>query len=449
VLELYAAKEVRGSIEIPPSVDMFILGSAVALSTERQVTISPRIDTPAAAGWIRSLEGHLEVREDAGAFVCRRADAAPDAPVVLETGSIPCRDFIVFLLLGLGKKIIAAGASRKGIDGWKERAAAMGCALGTAGVENGAEIFLETDGAFHVPDRCFGADEAHAVLGLAMGLRRHAVFQVDQVFVSAARDVITAFGYGLAVKSCAPRREKDPLMKRLHFLKTKRKTEAAMIPFNVSVDFSPEPGTDVCITLPGDDLYAAMILAAKSLVQKGGLVISGAPLASWATQTMDFIRKMGCTVGVQPTGETSFGPVGNVQLQRFQLGGRKVECRPLFQYRSQLPVMVMLSAFAAEQSVFRGLEDLRLDQPDPIETILACIRTLGARHGEMPDGIVVEGAKQYDGFDLSEPFPAAIAGAFTIAGLKCMGGSTVNDRDLLQRWPDFKERLFAVCDFKQ
>ncbi len=55
--------------------------------------------------------------------------------------------------------------------------------------------------------------------------------------------------------------------------------------------------------------------------------------------------------------------------------------------------MVVLASFAESQSVFRELEDLRNDDPDGIDVVEWCIRTLGARHGEMPDGIVMEGGE--------------------------------------------------------
>ena len=63
----------------------------------------------------------------------------------------------------------------------------------------------------------------------------------------------------------------------------------------------------------------------------------------------------------------------------------------------------------------------------------------------MPDGVVLEGSKRYDGFDLSATLPAPLAGAMAVAALKCTGKSTINDEFILHRWPDFKGILGGIC----
>jgi hypothetical protein len=59
------------------------------------------------------------------------------------------------------------------------------------------------------------------------------------------------------------------------------------------------------------------------------------------------------------------------------------------------------------------------------------------KFGDIPDGFVVKGSREHDGFDLIEPLPAPLAGAFAVAGLHCIGSTTVNDELLCERWPDF------------
>jgi 3-phosphoshikimate 1-carboxyvinyltransferase len=180
------------------------------------------------------------------------------------------------------------------------------------------------------------------------------------------------------------------------------------------------------------------MVAAKCLLPKGTFSISNMPLETWATPVLSFIRKMGGKVSVQETHRTSFGSTGILSIQKCDLVGRKVECKPAGNFETHLPAMIILAAFAKGQSVFRGLEDLRNNEPDGIDFLESCIRTLGARHGEMPDGIVMDGGRDFDGFDLQGVIPAHIAGSLAIAGLKCMGTTTIEDELLLQRWPLFE-----------
>jgi 5-enolpyruvylshikimate-3-phosphate synthase len=92
---------------------------------------------------------------------------------------------------------------------------------------------------------------------------------------------------------------------------------------------------------------------------------------------------------------------------------------------------------------------LRIDEPDGIQQLNSCIASVGARYGEMPDGIVVEGAKEFDGFDIKTVLPAPLAGACAIAALKCRGKTTIADDALLRRWPGFPAMLSSLVEYKE
>jgi hypothetical protein len=66
----------------------------------------------------------------------------------------------------------------------------------------------------------------------------------------------------------------------------------------------------------------------------------------------------------------------------------------------------------------------------------------------MPDGIVVEGAKEFDGFDIIETLPAHIAVAFCVAGLKCVGKTSLRDDNIFARWQDFEKMINEICEFR-
>ncbi|MDO5576705.1 MAG: hypothetical protein Q4F84_06455, partial [Fibrobacter sp.] len=158
--------------------------------------------------------------------------------------------------------------------------------------------------------------------------------------------------------------------------------------------------------------------------------------------------KMGCKVSVQETHRCSFGSVGMVNIQKFELIGRKMECHPAENYFHYIPSLVILAAFAKGQSVFRNMEELRNDEPDGIDLVESCIRKLGARHGEMPDGIVMEGGVDFDGFDFTENYHASISGSFGVAGLKCLGETHIEDESIKQRWPNFETIFSELAEFR-
>jgi 3-phosphoshikimate 1-carboxyvinyltransferase len=282
---------------------------------------------------------------------------------------------------------------------------------------------------------------------MAVGMRQRVEFDTDYVVITPLRHVLPAFGLSLEIRSAAVHRDEDPLVRRMRMFAQKKKGESKQA-FRVTGDFSTKSEETVEISLPGDDILAAILLLAKSLVQKGTLLIENAPVDSWALPILSLMRKMGCRPGIQEEGSTSFGMKGIVQPQLFDIVGRKTECVPFWQYREQLGPMIVLSCFAKGQSVFRRLEELRCDSPDRVLVLLSVVRLLGARHGEMPDGIVVDGAKQFDGFDLADVLPAPVAGACAVAGFRCAGKTTVEDKSILERWPSFGEMLAKISTYR-
>jgi 5-enolpyruvylshikimate-3-phosphate synthase len=110
--------------------------------------------------------------------------------------------------------------------------------------------------------------------------------------------------------------------------------------------------------------------------------------------------------------------------------------------------MAVIAAFAEGQSLFRKFDDLRLNDPDGIKQLETCLRTMNVKFGDIPDGLVIKGNHEHDGFDLIEPLPAYLAGAFAVAGLHCVGSTTVNDELLIERWPDFQELIEKLFEFR-
>jgi 3-phosphoshikimate 1-carboxyvinyltransferase len=202
------------------------------------------------------------------------------------------------------------------------------------------------------------------------------------------------------------------------------------------------------ITIPGDEILAAALAVLKCLVPKGDLEITNVPLESWASQTLSLLKKMNCKVSAKENCKTAFGQAGTVAIPKSEYVGRKTRCIPFYQYIGQLPCMAVASAFAEGKSGFRDLDALRFSEPDGLDQLEKSLRPLGVRHGEMPDGIVVEGAKDFDGFDIHEPLPAYIAIAFCVAGLKCIGKTSIADDYILARWPGFENMINEICEFR-
>jgi hypothetical protein len=444
MLELSAAKEMKGTLVLPPSSDCVFISIVLALAVKSVTRILPFNDIPLVPWWQKALAGHALLKTDGESCVVEPVNDSSAQAIALSYDEIPYRDFVVFLLLGLKKTLVIDPLPQARLAVWIKLAAELGCNLQADG-PNGLTISGEEN--FRVRDTVKTVESVHPILGLALGLKKQVSLITDAVFVSPLRTILPAFGYSLSVSSNTRDKNEDLLARRMRFLQIGKKPGDPIM-FNIAADFSKREEKQIEVQVPGDDVLGSIFTVAKCLVPKGGFIIENAGLESWNTQTLALFRKMGGNVSVQETKTTSFGSCGTISLQKFGHSGRKIDCTPLYQYVSQLPAMVVLAAYGQGQSVFRNLEDLHNDEPDGIRQLLSCISLLGARHGEMPDGFVIDGRRQYDGFDLSDYMPAHIAASFAVAGLRCMGKTRVNDETIIRRWPRFEEMVKSVCELR-
>jgi hypothetical protein len=409
---------------------------------------------------LRSLRPHAEIElADATLSISPKSPAGGGEETMLLTlpdSLLPYRAVYLFTGLGMGKAVLSRGAPRRQLLAFTASAKGMGIALEPVDIGGATGLRAASFDAAVAESSCHDEDDCAALLAFLLGKREKSAFPIADNLSTPLCRLANALGFAVNARQEAPEGEDTEMAKRLKYIRGKQRgTEARSRRFIVEADFeasAPSGGADEAdalnIAIPGDETLAAALTVAKALVPKGDFELSNAPLDPWATQSAAFLRRMGAKINAEERGKTAFGPIGTVTAQKSERVGRKARCAPLYQYLGQLPCMAIAAAFAEGKSVFRELEPMRLFDPDGLEQLEQCLRPLGIRHGEMPDGIVIEGAKEFDGFDIKEPLPAHIAAAFCVAGVKCLGETSVADDFLTARWPGFKEMVGEIFEFR-
>jgi len=495
MINLRPAKSVQGKFTLPVSPDLLFMAALGACAASRKITITGVNETDVINDIIRALHGHVSVELDDSAL---RITPLPDNddPVILlalPESLLPYRVIYMFMGLGMGKTVVSRSTPQRQLHDFIAQAKRIGITVETVEIKDTVnKPGHNHDDANHSDDTqnavltglkatyfddgiaesaCPNEDDCAALLAFLFGNGKNLTFTIADYHLSTPlRQLAHAFGFAINAKANTANDADDPIARRLKFLRSKqRDSQTPSQTYTVEANFAGQhnanqslndnDNTDndntniddtpaLNITVPGDDILAAALISLKCLVHKGDLEISNVPLESWATQALSFVKKMGGKVVIQENGKTAFGLRGTVSVKKSECVGRKVRCVPLYQFIGQLPCMAVASAFAEGKSVFRELGALRLFEPDGLDLLEKCLRPLGARHGEMPDGIVVEGAKEFDGFDISEPLPAHIAVAFCVAGIKCMGKTSIAEDFIKARWPDFEKIIGEICEFR-
>jgi hypothetical protein len=450
VLTVQPAKNIHGKLELLPSPDLFFLTAVITLARRQTVSVATVPDIPILQQRAEQFKGHLDFTWNRGSCTITPVTDDPSVRISFPTTNLPWRDLTVFTLLGLGKTVVFQSVTPERCGAWQEQARRLGATLDIEPYGEASCLTLSQIAPPPADSINVAATDLNALLGILLGRSAHCSFLVDYPLSSPLRPIASAFGFTLSVRSSTAR-EHDEIARRIRLMQQKNRQTPPGQQFSVEADFTrPDTATETPleVTLPGDETAGVLYAAAKCLFPKSSFTTGNMPLESWATPYFPLLRKMGCRISVQETGRTSFGSVGILHLQCTGLTGRKLECVPAFHYTPFLPSMIVIAAFAEGKSVFRGLSDLRLDTPDGIADLESCVSTLGVRHGEMPDGIVLKGGRDFDGFDIDAPLPAPSCGAFAVAGLRCIGGTTINDEQLLQRLPQFYIFLKNHCEYR-
>jgi hypothetical protein len=448
VLTIKRAKALQGSFSLPPSPDLFLCAAFAALAVNRSLTIASLPETPLLLRRWTLLAGFFDIAwNENGCRLTIRPNDRPDA-FHFDDDQLPCRDCIVFLALSARIPVLFGRITDKRLAFWQEQANRIGYTLEPVQKGDFRGLVLAGETAIGAAIPQVQEQDIHAALGLFWGLRAKRSFQIGFSLSTPFRHLVQAFGFEIAVKRDIGEAEKDPLIRRMK-IQSRQRLSSQEQQFTVTADFSAAlPEGPVAIDLPGDEVLLAQLLTAKSLLHKGSFMIDNAPLEPWALPLLTLMRKMGCKPSLQESRKTSFGACGIVSVQRFDLTGQKTDFSVQPQYLFQLPAMAILCGFAEGESLFRKFGDIRRSDPDAIRQIEACLAIMQVKFGDIPDGFVIKGCPEYDGFDLVEPLPAYIAGAFALAGLSCVGSTTIYDEAVLERWPGFGGMIEKYFEFR-
>ncbi|MDR0331756.1 MAG: hypothetical protein LBH93_08630 [Chitinispirillales bacterium] len=507
MINLRPAKSIQGKITLPVSPDLLFMAALGACAAGRCVRVGGVSRSDVVDDIVRSLSGHAAIELSGGALsISPKSNGGGDPALLLSLPDslIPYRVIYLFMGLGMGKTVAMKSATQMQLLDFTAQAKRVGVTVEPVNIDRAEAVGLRAayfDNGI-AEGSCPSEDDCAALLAFLFGKRERLTFSiVDYSLSTPLRKLAGAFGFALSAKLCATEGEEGLMSKRMRFLQGRQRSASTQSQtFSVDPDFpggvgnagghgdgEPIGGVNAServaggddenvnasenvaggsggdcgkqarcadtaavldIAVPGDEILAAALIAAKTLVSKGDLELTNVPLESWAMQTISFVKKMGGKINAKENSKTAFGNAGSVTIQKSEYAGRKIRCIPMYQFLGHLPSITVAAAFADGKSIFRDMAALRLFEPDGIGQLEQSLRPLGVRHGEMPDGIVVEGAKEFDGFDMPEALPAHIAAAFCAAGLRCVGKTSVADDFIVARWPEFEKLINEICEFR-
>ena len=191
--------------------------------------------------------------------------------------------------------------------------------------------------------------------------------------------------------------------------------------------------------VPGDPDTTLYLLGAAAMLSQSDLTLHCVG-DDWKTRrALDLLRRLNAQLDIQVTRSkskvTRTVKVQGSELRRTRIGGEQTDL-----FIREVPFLAVLGTQAAGETVIRDAEDLRRGETDRLSLMIQNLRQMGAKVGEMPDGLVVQGPVRLQGIEVDAGSDVHTGLTFALAGLVAEGETRVSNTGDMCR--DFA-KLFA------
>ena len=197
--------------------------------------------------------------------------------------------------------------------------------------------------------------------------------------------------------------------------------------------------------VPGDISSAAFWLAAAAAQEGARLLVKNVGLNDTRTGILSVLLRMGAHVHEVIEETDQIEPTGTVEVQGARLHGTVIEGREIPNVIDEIPILAVLGALAAGQTVIRNAAELRVKETDRLKALAANLKAMGAEVYETPDGLTITGGRPLHGARLPSYGDHRVAMAFAIAGMFAEGETIIEDCDCIDTsYPGFADTLNQI-----
>jgi 3-phosphoshikimate 1-carboxyvinyltransferase len=152
--------------------------------------------------------------------------------------------------------------------------------------------------------------------------------------------------------------------------------------------------TGTHVAVPGDPSSAAFPLVAGLIVPGSEVTVEGVMLNVLRTGLFTTLQEMGADLTISNVRESSGEEVGDITARHSALKGVVVPLDRAPSMIDEYPILAIAAAFAAGETVMRGVGEMRVKESDRIALTAAGLEACGVDVEEEPEGFIVRGTGQ-------------------------------------------------------
>ena len=195
------------------------------------------------------------------------------------------------------------------------------------------------------------------------------------------------------------------------------------------------------VSVPGELRLALPLVVAASPLKGSKIRIRNVELRSRQRRFLELLRQIGGDTAVEEIEDgASDLVVCAARLKGTRVAGGRTE-----RLLDQIALLAVLATQVEGEFIIRDIASLREGSFDRIAHLVSALRRFGAKVGEYPEGIVIEGGRPLAGCEIDCRNDSGLTLAFAAAGVLADGETVLADSGCLQEvFPGFCDLLQAL-----
>ncbi len=197
------------------------------------------------------------------------------------------------------------------------------------------------------------------------------------------------------------------------------------------------------VEVPGQLALAYPLIGAALCRKESQLTIKRVAIRPRQRAFLDLLRQIGAPIAAVALGkkrEEATRFECDLHVRTSPLKATRVAGPRAAKVADQIALLAVLTTQATGTTVIRDIEDL-----PHVEHLCAALRSLDARIGQFPEGLVIKGGFPLQGGRLDGKGDPGLTMAFAVAGLLAEGELTIEGSDCLTPiWPDFFKTVQSI-----
>lgn len=199
------------------------------------------------------------------------------------------------------------------------------------------------------------------------------------------------------------------------------------------------------LAIPGDISSAAFLIGAALLGGRGELVLRDVGVNPTRVGSLRVLARMGAAIEVQPHRLVLGEPVADIVVNPSALRACTVEPVEVPSLIDEIPMLAVLAARAEGESVFRGVQELRVKESDRLMLIARNLRAVGVEAEASGDTLTVVGTDQPPRGNVDTARDHRLAMAFAVLGSLPGAAVRLSERaSVAVSYPEFFDDLKRV-----